>query len=143
MCISPEAGSEINLQITLPIRSSPVEEWFDINVYKSGVEQGIELESEPEPESEPQPESEPTIIVARSGAPVIQRAYESTVKARARMVQKYSKRHDIQHFEIKDIVSLKVPREDRTSTDNRYLFGRILNELYPYRYKGCNIVRKS
>jgi hypothetical protein len=30
---------------------------------------------------------------------------------------------------------LKVPREDRTSTDNQRLFGRILNELYPYRYK--------
>jgi hypothetical protein len=30
---------------------------------------------------------------------------------------------------------LKVPREDRTSTDNRRLFRRILNKLYPYRYK--------
>jgi hypothetical protein len=66
---------------------------------------------------------------------VIQRAQESTVKARARIVQKYSKRHDIQHFEIRDIVSLKVPREDRTLTDNRRLFGQILNKLYPYRYK--------
>jgi hypothetical protein len=28
MRISPEAGSEINLRITLPMRSSPVEEWF-------------------------------------------------------------------------------------------------------------------
>jgi hypothetical protein len=37
--------------------------------------------------------------------------------------------------EIGDIVSLKVPREDRTSTDNRRLFGRILNEPYPHRYK--------
>ena len=51
------------------------------------------------------------------------------------MVQKYSKRHDIQHFEIGDIVSLKVPREDRTSTDNRRLFARILEEPYSHRYK--------
>jgi hypothetical protein len=57
------------------------------------------------------------------------------VNAGVQMAQKYSKRHDIQHFEIGDIVSLKVPSEDRTSTDNRRVFGRILNEPYPYGYK--------
>lgn len=51
------------------------------------------------------------------------------------MVQKYSKRHDIQHFQIGDIVSLKVPRIDRTSTDNRRLYARILDEPYSHRYK--------
>ena len=51
------------------------------------------------------------------------------------MLKKYSKNHDIQHFKIGDIVSLKVPREDRTATDNRRLFARILEELYPHRYK--------
>jgi hypothetical protein len=50
---------------------------------------------------------------------VIQRATESTQKARVQMVRKYSKKHDIQHFDIGAIVSLKVPREDRTSTDNK------------------------
>jgi transposase InsO family protein len=119
MRISPEAGSEINLRITPPIRSSSIDEWFDIDAY------------EPEAEAE----SESTTVVVQSGDPVIQRAKESTQKARAQMVQKYSKKHDIQHFEIGDIVSLKVPREDRTSTDNRRLFGRILNEPYSYRYK--------
>jgi hypothetical protein len=51
------------------------------------------------------------------------------------MSKKYSKKHDIQHFEIGDIVSIKVPREDRTSTDNRRLFARILEEPYSHRYK--------
>ena len=51
------------------------------------------------------------------------------------MAKKYSKKHDIQHFDIGDIVSLKVPREDRTSTDNRRLFARILEEPYSHRYK--------
>ncbi len=51
------------------------------------------------------------------------------------MVRKYSKRNDIQHFKTGDIVSLKVPREDRTSTDNRRLFRRILGEPHPHRYK--------
>jgi hypothetical protein len=51
------------------------------------------------------------------------------------MMQKYSKRHDIQHFDIGAIVSIKVPREDRTSTDNKRLFARILEEPYPHRYQ--------
>jgi hypothetical protein len=51
------------------------------------------------------------------------------------MLKKYSKSHNIQHFEVGDIVSLKVPREDRTATNNRRLFARILEKSYPYRYK--------
>ncbi|RFU23828.1 hypothetical protein B7463_g12511, partial [Scytalidium lignicola] len=51
------------------------------------------------------------------------------------MVEKYSKRHDIQHFDIGDIVALKIPREDRTVTDNRRLYGQILDEPHPHRYK--------
>ncbi len=51
------------------------------------------------------------------------------------MINKYSKKHTIQHFDIGDIVSIKVPREDRTSTDNRRLFGRILEEPYSHRYR--------
>lgn len=51
------------------------------------------------------------------------------------MVKKYSRKYNIQHFDIGDIVSLKVPREDRTSTDNRHLFRCILEEPYSYRYK--------
>ena len=40
--ISPDASSEINLRTTPPIRSSPIDEWFDIDAF----------EPEPEPESE-------------------------------------------------------------------------------------------
>jgi hypothetical protein len=43
--------------------------------------------------------------------------------------------HDIQHFDIGAIASAKVPREDRTSTDNKRLFVRILEEPYPHRYQ--------
>jgi hypothetical protein len=102
-----------------------------------------EPEPEPEPEptqfdepqptqfDEPEPEPEPT----QFGDPIIQKAQESTQKARAAMAIKYSKKHDIQHFDIGDIVSIKVPREDRTSTDNRRLFARILEEPYSHRYR--------
>ena len=51
------------------------------------------------------------------------------------MIRKYTKKHDIQHFEVGAIVSIKVPREDRTSTDNKRLFARILKEPYPHRYQ--------
>jgi hypothetical protein len=77
MRISPEAGSEVNLQNTPPVQSSAVEEWFDIDSY------------EPQIESESEPEPEPTIIVAQLGDPIIRRAQESTVKARVQMAQKY------------------------------------------------------
>ena len=50
-------------------------------------------------------------------------------------MQKDSKQHTIQHFNIGDIVSIKVPREDRTSTDNRRLFRRILEEPYAHKYR--------
>lgn len=51
------------------------------------------------------------------------------------MIQKYSKQYTIHHFDIRHIVSIKVPREDRTSTDNQRLFGRVLEEPYSHRYK--------
>jgi hypothetical protein len=50
-------------------------------------------------------------------------------------VRKYTKKHNIQHFDIGAIVSIKVPREDRTSTDNKRLFAQILEEPYPHRYQ--------
>ncbi|KFY98789.1 hypothetical protein V498_01230 [Pseudogymnoascus sp. VKM F-4517 (FW-2822)] len=67
--------------------------------------------------------------------PVIERAVAATQRARVSMIRKYTKKHDIQHFEVGAIVSIKVPREDRTSTDNKRLFARILEEPYPYRYR--------
>jgi hypothetical protein len=67
--------------------------------------------------------------------PVIEKAIAATHRARVSMIRKYTKKHDIQHFEIGAIVSIKVPREDRTSTDNKRLFARILEEPYPHRYQ--------
>jgi hypothetical protein len=107
MHISPEAvlGSEINVRISSPTQSC--------SNYESEKEQ-----------TGPQNTDQ-----------VIAKAQKATQKAKLRMMQKYSKQHTIQHFNIGDIVSVKVPREDRTSTDNRRLFGRILEEPYAHRYK--------
>jgi hypothetical protein len=51
------------------------------------------------------------------------------------MTKKYIKRHDIQHFNIRDIVFIKVLKEDRTSINNKHLFKHILKEPYSYKYK--------
>jgi hypothetical protein len=130
MRISPEAGSGINLRITPPSQSSSIDEWFDIDAYEPGIRAKtsapIELDSEPRGS-----EVEPEVKLVQLGDLVIQKAQKSTRKARARMVLKYSKRHDIQHFGVGDIVSLKVPREDRTSTDNKRLFSDIRRSLLP------------
>ncbi|KFZ05866.1 hypothetical protein V502_09939, partial [Pseudogymnoascus sp. VKM F-4520 (FW-2644)] len=101
---------------------------------ESERESDSKSEGESEDGSEPQSEPGSTIIV-QSIDPIIQRAQEATQKARIKMVKKYAKQHDIQHFSVNDIVSLKVPREDRTSTDNKRLFARILDEPYSHRYK--------
>ncbi|KAH8799031.1 hypothetical protein F5884DRAFT_838716 [Xylogone sp. PMI_703] len=67
--------------------------------------------------------------------PLIQQAQIATQKVRVKMVQKYSKRHKIKHFKPGDIIAIRIPKEDRTLTDNRTLWGRILTEPYSYRYK--------
>jgi hypothetical protein len=103
-----------------------MDQWFDSDARNRGIKRTNHPTSEPG--------SEPGGNV-QLGDPIIEKAQKATQKARTRMMQKYSKRQDIQHFEVGDIVSLKVPREDRTSTDNRRLFGRVLDEPYPHRYK--------
>jgi hypothetical protein len=80
--ISPElASSEINLHISPSAHSSQIEEWFDIDAFDSGVE--------PEADSEVQPGA------IQLGDPVIEKAQKSIQKARVRMVEKYSKKHNI------------------------------------------------
>ncbi|KAF4632748.1 hypothetical protein G7Y89_g5377 [Cudoniella acicularis] len=146
MRISPEAsGSEISLQINPPIRSSSIDQWFDIEAYEPGVGSTIGSGAYSGAGSAANSGASSRADLragstANSGAslgtdPVIQKARESTLRARAQMVQKYSKRHDIQHFEVGDIVSVKIPREDRTSTDNKRLYGRELAEPYSHRYQ--------
>jgi hypothetical protein len=51
------------------------------------------------------------------------------------MIRKYIKKHDIQHFKVKAIVSLKILKEDKTFTNNKQLFTRILKEPYSHKYK--------
>ncbi|KFY32281.1 hypothetical protein V493_00345, partial [Pseudogymnoascus sp. VKM F-4281 (FW-2241)] len=97
----------------------------------SGSSLGLELRRGTQARVPAQPRTE----LWAAPDPVIERAIAATQRARISMVRKYTKKHDIQHFDIGAIVSIKVPREDRTSTDNKRLFARILEEPYPHRYR--------
>ncbi|KFZ16269.1 hypothetical protein V501_02291 [Pseudogymnoascus sp. VKM F-4519 (FW-2642)] len=101
-----------------------------------------ESESEHDSESEhtdadreSEHDSDLETITVQPADPIIQNAQKCTQKARALMARKYTKRNDTQHFDTGYIVTLKVPQEDRTLTDNRRLFARILGEPYSHRYK--------
>jgi hypothetical protein len=67
--------------------------------------------------------------------PVLLRVRQNTTNARQRMVRKYEKRHKVTEYAQGDIVAIKLPRETRTNTDNKRLFGRILAMPYKDRYK--------
>ncbi|RFU25793.1 hypothetical protein B7463_g10543, partial [Scytalidium lignicola] len=149
MRISPENGLEINVRITPPIKNSP-EQWYDVetNIQTSIESSMVTATTTIAPTATATMASMVTATMTstattttatsstvQSGDLVIQKAQQAMQKARVKMVEKYSKNHNIQHFEPGDIVSVKVPREDRTATDNQRLFGRILDEPHSYRYK--------
>ena len=127
-----EGGRDTQNQIEPASQQETEQETEQETQQKTQQETQSTSESASEVTSEQKIES---TIQVRLKDPIIEKAQKATQKARAQMSQKYSKRSDIQHFKMGDIVSLKVPREDRTSTDNRRLFGRILEEPHPHRYK--------
>jgi hypothetical protein len=53
--------------------------------------------------------AQPRTKVAAIPNPIIKRAIAATQRARVSMIRKYTKKHDIQHFDIRAIVSIKVP----------------------------------
>jgi hypothetical protein len=65
---------------------------------------------------------------------VLRSVQENIAKARDKMVKKYSKNHNIKTFIASDIVTIRLPRDIRTSIDNRRLFARVLGEPKPNRY---------
>jgi len=55
--------------------------------------------------------------------------------ARVKMVKKHSKRHSPEIFQPGDFVTLKIPREDRASTDNLRIYCQVIKEPHPNRYQ--------
>ena len=67
-------------------------------------------------------------------------ARRRTDSSREKMVAKYSKNHEIDRFEVSDIVTFKLPRGTRTPADYKRLFGRVLGVPQQDRYEIQNSV---
>ncbi|KAA8892790.1 hypothetical protein FN846DRAFT_896549 [Sphaerosporella brunnea] len=67
--------------------------------------------------------------------PIEREVQRHAKRARERACQKYSKQHTIKAFVPGDLVSLKVPREDRAATDSLRIFCRVLAMPHPNCYK--------
>ncbi|KFZ20705.1 hypothetical protein V502_03049, partial [Pseudogymnoascus sp. VKM F-4520 (FW-2644)] len=126
---APELGIELRIESS---HSEP-ELGIELRIESSHSEPELSIELELRRGSRARVPAQPRTELAAD--PIIEKAIAATQRARVSMIRKYTKKHDIQHFNIGAIVSIKVPREDRTSTDNRRLFARILEELYPHRYQ--------
>ena len=72
-----------------------------------------------------------TRIEAAHREPILKRQ----VIVRQKMAEAYNKKHEIIVYSLNDYVTVKVPREDRTATDNLRLFGRIIEIPKNNRYK--------
>jgi hypothetical protein len=66
---------------------------------------------------------------------VLQTVLENTAKAWEKMMKKYTKNHTIETFVAGDIVTVKLPCDVCTSTDNKKLFAWVLGQPKPNRYK--------
>jgi len=51
------------------------------------------------------------------------------------MVQKYLMRYSPERFQPGDFVTLKIPQEDRASTDNLRIYCRVVKESHPNRHQ--------
>ncbi|KFY31445.1 hypothetical protein V493_01099 [Pseudogymnoascus sp. VKM F-4281 (FW-2241)] len=137
----PELNSELGIELRNGSSQFEPELNSELGIERSSseLELGIELEPELRIEPELRRRSRARVLAQPrtelAADPVIEKAVAATRRARVSMIRKYTKRHDIQHFDIGAIVSIKVPREDRTSTDNKRLFARILEEPYPHWYR--------
>jgi hypothetical protein len=51
------------------------------------------------------------------------------------MVQKFNKRFTPERFQSGEFVTLKIPREDRASTDNFRIYCKVIEEPHPNQYQ--------
>lgn len=66
---------------------------------------------------------------------LLQTVARNTLKAREKMVKKYSKSHQIEVFSPGDIVTVHLPKGTRTSTDTKSIWGEVIAQEHPHRYR--------
>lgn len=54
---------------------------------------------------------------------------------RQKMAMRYNTRHHVEIFNIGDLISVGIPREDRAKTDNKRLYCRIFDKPQPERHR--------
>ena len=67
--------------------------------------------------------------------PVLSNVRGNTLRARAKMVQKYSRKHKIEVFVPGDVIALNLPAGTKTSTDNKRIWAKVIAEEHPGRYR--------
>jgi len=77
--------------------------------------------------------SDNTSINLPDPSPMLARVQQHTAKARSQMSIKYSKTQDIAHFEVGELASVYIPRNDRHGTSARRLFCKIIQKPHPDR----------
>ena len=100
---------------------------------------------EPEKPAEPEPVSDfesfiSSLNSAYSLDPTLLTPAERTLQSRAAhsrelMQKKHARLHTIVTLAPGDIVSLKIPREDRSATDNLRTYCRVVEQKHPNRYR--------
>ncbi|KFY31774.1 hypothetical protein V493_00807 [Pseudogymnoascus sp. VKM F-4281 (FW-2241)] len=110
--LEPELNSRLRARARAQLHQAP-----ELGIESSHSEPELSIELELRRGSQARVPAQPRTELAADL--VIEKAVAATQRARVSMIRKYTKKHDIQHFDIGAIVSIKVPREDRTSTDNK------------------------
>ncbi|KAI9881899.1 MAG: hypothetical protein M1823_006389, partial [Watsoniomyces obsoletus] len=66
---------------------------------------------------------------------ILKETRKRLAKSREKMSQKYNKRWAVDVFEPGDLVTLKIPRENRTSTDSRRMFCFVVDRPFANTYE--------
>ena len=112
-----------------------VTETMDSQFAQANVQQPLE-NSAPEREDNQPSDTEPHQRSTQVEQTELEQALRpAAAKARERSQRKYNRQHVVERFIAGDIVTLKIPREDRAATDSTRITCCVLAESYPNRYK--------
>lgn len=112
-----------------------VTETMDSQFAQANVQQPLE-NSTPEREDNQPSDTEPHQRSTQVEQTELEQALQpAAAKARERSQRKYNRQHVVERFIAGDIVTLKIPREDRAATNPTRITCRVLAESYPNRYK--------
>jgi hypothetical protein len=66
--------------------------------------------------------------------PILSNMRGNTFRARAKIVQKYSRKYKIEVFVTSDLIALNLLAGTKTSIDNKRIWAKVIAEEHPSRY---------